>query len=91
MGISSLQLPSLACCGIFGRAAVPLAHWQPLMLLGCHSRCVARNTFDLKYSAVRFLEDAVRKSGVGRSIPRFCGSCMQVTRTKDGCVHVVAS
>jgi hypothetical protein len=24
------------------------------------------------------------------TIPRFCGSCMQATRTKDGCVHVVA-
>jgi hypothetical protein len=41
----------------------------------------------LKYSAAHFLDSADRKSGVGRVIPRFYGSCKpHIARTRIGCV-----
>lgn len=75
-----MQLPSLACCDIFGRAAVvPLAHWQPSMLLGCYSRCAARkcqhisNTPLRTFSRMRFgsrdSEDVYHGSAVHASKP----------------------
>lgn len=90
MDIVSWQSPSLACCESVTSSAeppVPLAHEQPLLLLGCCSRCDAHssqimppnNATSQILRCTLSSSARLRKSEVGRSLTTTVLRFMQAT------------